>query len=204
MYFIWGIFIIESLLRFFLAPRKLKFLKKNVITIIALLVPALRIFRIFQAMRVLRLARTVRSIRLFRVLSSLNRGFKSMRRTFSRKGFGYVASFTVLVTFVGAAAMMVFESGNAGFNNYGDSLWWTAMMMTTSGSGYWPESMEGRILAFLLALYAFTVFGYVTATIASFFIEREADDEESEIAGAKALREIQRDLREIREEIRAK
>ncbi|WP_255348373.1 hypothetical protein [Gloeocapsa sp. PCC 7428] len=36
-------------------------------------------------------------------------------------------------------------------------------------------------------LYAFTVFGYLTAAIATFFIGRDADDDKAEIAGAKSI-----------------
>ena len=38
---IWVIFILDFLVKFILAPRKLSFLKKNIITLISLLVPAL-------------------------------------------------------------------------------------------------------------------------------------------------------------------
>jgi voltage-gated potassium channel len=34
------------------------------------------------------------------------------------------------------------------------------MIMTTLGSEYWPRSPEGACSAWLLALYAFAVFGY--------------------------------------------
>jgi len=61
----------------------------------------------------------------------------------------------------------------AGIHDYGTALWWTAMLMTTMGSAYWPQTGEGRILCVLLALYAFAVFGYVTATLATFFVSRD-------------------------------
>jgi voltage-gated potassium channel len=50
------------------------------------------------------------------------------------------------------------------------------MLITTSGSDYWPKSLEGRVLCFLLALYAFAVFGYVTATLATLLLGHEAKD----------------------------
>ena len=43
---IWLAFIVEFALRFTLAPRKIPFLRKSWLTIIALLIPALRVFRI--------------------------------------------------------------------------------------------------------------------------------------------------------------
>ena len=42
---IWGIFIIDFLIKFTLAPEKLSFLKSNWLTAISLVIPALRIFR---------------------------------------------------------------------------------------------------------------------------------------------------------------
>ena len=44
------------------------------------------------------------------------------------------------------------------------------MLLTTMGSEYWPRTPEGRFVCLLLSIYAFAVFGYITATLASFFI----------------------------------
>jgi voltage-gated potassium channel len=55
----------------------------------------------------------------------------------------------------------------------------------------------------LLALYAFAVFGYVTATLASFFIGRDAEDERGELAGQKSINELRAEIAALREEIRA-
>jgi voltage-gated potassium channel len=54
---IWMIFIFDFVVEFILAPRKTAYLRRNWLTVISLLVPALRIFRIFRVMRLLRLAR---------------------------------------------------------------------------------------------------------------------------------------------------
>ncbi len=43
-------------------------------------------------------------------------------------------------------------------------------MMTTMGSDYFPKSTEGGVTALLLAVYAFAIFGYITATVASAII----------------------------------
>lgn len=57
------------------------------------------------------------------------------------------------------------------------------MVMTTMGSQYWPQTVEGRLLCVLLALYAFGVFGYVTAALATIFFGRDAENDEGELAG---------------------
>jgi voltage-gated potassium channel len=76
--------------------------------------------------------------------------------------------------------MFAFErdAGNqAGFATFGAALWWTAMLLTTMGSEYWPRSPEGRVICLLLSMYAFAVFGYITATLASFFIGGDTAEE---------------------------
>lgn len=183
---IWALFVLDFLIEFTIAPQKKQYLKTNWLTALSLLLPALRVLRLFRALRLLRAARAARSVGLIRVITSMNRGIKTLRRLLGGKGIEYVLALTVLIALAGAAGMLYFENPQAlresgfegddaqGLSGYGDALWWTAMLLTTLGSEYWPQTAEGRILAFLLALYAFAVFGYVTATIASFFIAKDA------------------------------
>ena len=119
-----------------------------------------------------------------------------------RRGFGYVFALTVLVAFAGAAGMYAFENETSdGLNSYGEALWWTAMVLTTMGSQYWPQTVEGRLLCVFLALYALSVFGYVTATLATFFVGRDAENDEAELAGAKQLAALREEVIALRAEI---
>ena len=77
-----------------------------------------------------------------------------------------------------------------------------AMLLTSIGSEYWPRSAEGRILCLLLSLYGFAVLGYVTATLATFFIGRDAENEEAELAGAKSIDALRAEIAALRAEIR--
>lgn len=199
---IWIIFIIDFALKFLLAPDKTDYLKANWLTALSLLVPALRVLRIFRVFRILQAARAARGLRLFRVLTSLNRGMKSLGASFGRRGFGYVVALSVIVVFAGAAGMLAFENETeGGIRTYGDALWWTAMMITTIGSEYFPKTAEGRVLCFILALYGFAVFGYVTATLATFFVGRDAANQESEIIGAEDIKVLRGEITALRSEI---
>lgn len=202
-YFIWAVFVIDFAIRYILAPDKLRYLKTNWLTALSLLIPALRIFRIVRLIRLFQLAKTARGLRLVKVLSTLNRGMRALRASMRRRGFPYVALLTVVVTFTGAAGMLAFEqnSGNKGFDNYGDALWWTSMIMTTLGSDSWPITVEGRILGFILALYAFAVFGYTTATLATFFVGREAEHKEQEAPVPSEMEKLRLEIRELKNEI---
>ena len=118
-----------------------------------------------------------------------------------RRGFGYVVLLTLIVTFGGAAGMYAIEKGNQGFENYGMALWWTSMRVITAGSDFWPATPEGRGLAFILSLFGYAVFGYVTATLATFFIGRDAEEAEAPLAGAKEVAELKNLIRSLTEKV---
>ncbi len=188
---IWVIFIIDFLIKFILAPVKIDFFKKNWLTAISLIIPALRVFRIF---RFVRLLRGLRGIRLVRIVSSLNRSMKSLGATMKRRAFGYVFMITLIVTFAGAAGMYALENPHAGFDSYAMALWWTAMRVITAGNEFNPSTPEGRGLAFLIAVFGYTIFGYVTATFATFFIGRDAEEKDTPVAGAKDIAELKQEI----------
>ncbi len=201
---IWIIFILGFLVEFTLAPKKIAHVRTNWLVVLSLVLPALRVFRIFHAFRLLRLARVGRSLRLVRVITSLNRGMGALGASLGRRGFGYVVALTILVVFAGAAGIFAFERNVVGGpQSYGEALWWTAMIVTTMGSQYWPETPEGRILCIILSLYALAMFGYLTAALATFFVGRDAESEEAELVGATAFEELRKEVLALREDLRS-
>lgn len=197
---IWGIFIVDFLIKFILAPEKLIFLKRNWLTAISLFIPALRVFRVF---RFVRLLRGLRGIRLVRIISSLNRSMRSLGKTMQRRAFGYVMILTIIVTFAGAAGMYALENPTPGFTSYGLALWWTAMRVITAGNEFNPMTPEGRGLGFLIAVFGYTIFGYVTATFATYFIGRDAEEKDAPIAGSKEIGEMKLEIIALRKIIEA-
>lgn len=202
-YLLWVIFIAEVVIELIIAPDRAAYLRTHWLKIIALIVPALRVLRAVSALRVLRAAGAVRSASMLRLLTSVNRGMGALARTLNRSRFGYAVALTALVVIVGAAGMLFFErpaapdvtaAGGAGLSTYGDALWWTAMAMTTVGTDYFPVTAEGRVLGWLLSVFALGVFGYVTATIASHFLgfrdDQRAGSDELLIELAALRREI--------------
>lgn len=175
---IWAAFVVQFLVEFATAPQKGMYLRKRWVTALSLAVPAIRLLRLARVIRLVRVARAARGVRLVRLLGTMNRGMRTLALGFKRRGLGYLMVLTALVVLTGAAGMYRFEldaPGGAGFPDYGTALWWTAMLLTTMGSDYWPRTGEGRLLCLLLALYAFAVFGYVTAAIAAYFVDRDKE-----------------------------
>lgn len=199
---IWVAFIADFALRLVLAPDRSSYLRRNWLTAIALFVPALRVFRVFAALRALRAVRVVRSAQLVRAVSSVNRGMRALGSTMRRRGFGYVVALTTLVVVLGAAAVLALERDTGGpFTSFGTALWWSAMMMTTMGADVWPRSPEGRVLAVLMAVYAFAIFGYVAATLATYFVGQDAESRETAIASQDSIDALRAEVASLRAEI---
>lgn len=198
---IWIVFIAEFIVRFAFAPEKLPFLRSNWLTLIALLVPALRVLRAF---RVVRVARGLRGLRLVRIVGTANRSMRALQASLARRGFGYVAGLTAAVVGLGAAGMLNFEHAREvenGLTSYGHALWWTGMLIASIGSDFWPQTTEGRMLAMLLSLYGLAVFGYITATLASFFIGRDAQLSSGPIAGNSDIKRLLKEVEALRLEL---
>lgn len=108
---------------------------------------------------------------------------------------------TTPVALLGAGGMLAFEPASeveAGFAGYGDALWWTAMLLTSMESEFWPRAGEGRLLCFLPSLYGFAVFGYTTASFASFFVGRDAGSAEGEVASTAGVAVLRREVITLR------
>jgi len=76
------------------------------------------------------------------------------------------------------------------------------MLLTSIGLDYFPQTGEGRVLCFVLALYGFAVFGYITASLATFFVGRDAADVQAEIIGAADINALRSEITLLRDEIK--
>jgi len=135
----------------------------------SLLIPPLRTFQI---VGIIQSIHTVRGIQLLGIMTRTNRGMRLLAASVERRGFGYVVALTAIILFAGAAGIYTFErkltDRSIGIADYGTALWWTAIEMTTIGSDYFPKTGEGRVLYFLISLYAIAVCGYATAMLGHF------------------------------------
>lgn len=191
---IWGIFIVDFFIELYISPLKKEYLKNNWLVAFSLFLPALRVLRLFRGFRLVRFANSVRSLNLARILSSFNRSLRTVRQVIRKRGLRYVVLLTALMTFLGAAGMYNFE--RPGLTSYWDALWWTAMIMTTIGSAYWPVTPEGRVLAFALSVYAFSIFGYITAALASMLVGKDKEE-----LSSKEIAELRSEVQKLSTEI---
>ncbi|MDT4916715.1 MAG: voltage-gated potassium channel [Pseudonocardiales bacterium] len=157
----------------------------------------------YLAMVVLPVLRPLQLLRLVVLLRALNRRAASALR--GRIAI-YVGSATVLLVFTGALAELAAERGRAGatIESFGDALWWAASTITTVGYGdVRPVTTEGRFVAVGLMIGGIALLGTVTASIASWLVDRVRETEAAEQAATQhdvaALRDEIRQLRRVLE-----
>jgi voltage-gated potassium channel len=190
---IWVVFVLDFGLEFALAPSKPRYLRKNWITAISVLLPA------FGAFRVIRAVQLLRGLSLIRMLAVFNRGSRALTRIAKRGQLQYVAALTTIVILTGAAGVYYFERNEHGasIKTVGDALWWSATVVTTINTGFEPDSLEGRIIGFLLRLFALGVTGYLTALIAAHILGYR-DDTGFTDADRDELRQLRQEVADLR------
>jgi voltage-gated potassium channel len=192
---IWVIFLGDFLLRFTIAPQKLVFLTSNWLGALSLALPFLRPLRAFRA------ARALRGFSLVRLLGGVNRGMRALRAITRGSLMIYVAALTVAVVFAGAVGVRFFDRGypDSPVQTFPDALWWSATLVTTISSELHVVSQEARFIALLQRLYALSIFGYITASIASYLIG--IDTSEDRRRGEAVDRELIDEVRHLRREL---
>lgn len=124
------------------------------------------------AMAVLPFLRPLLLLRLVKVVAVLHRTVGSALR---EKVSIYLAGVSVMLVLVASLAVLDAEQNAEGANitSFGDAIWWTCVTMSSVGYGdYYPVTGLGRLIAIGLMIAGVALLGSVTATIASWFVER--------------------------------
>lgn len=192
---LWSLFFLEFLVKFALAPVKRHYLRKNWLDVLVVLLPFLKFLRLARVLR------ATRALPIFRLLVFGGRGSQSTLVLLRRRRLGQLAIVSAMVILVGASIGYLIESDAPGttIEDFGDALWWSGALVTTVGSELYPVTAAGRILAFLLMLYAIGVFSYFIGAIASVLVDFDARHKQEEEAGVQLTERERAALRSILE-----
>lgn len=165
---IYGAFVLDFALRWFVTPAKGRFLRQNWLLVLSLVFPAVRPLHAVRALWGLQ------SGHLLQALTGANRGLQALRRITGGRRFAYLLGLSLVVVVLGAVGVDSFERNapTADIRSFGEALWWASTLITTINSSDDPVTLEGRLIGLVLRLYALTIFGYLTASIATYFIGR--------------------------------
>jgi voltage-gated potassium channel len=182
----WGIFALDYAANLWLAKDRRHWFLWN---LHELLIVALPVFR------------PLRLLRLVTLLSVLHR---TIGETLRGRVATYVAASAALLVLVGALAVLDVEQSapDAKILTFGDALWWAITTITTVGYGdMYPVTSTGRMVAAALMMSGIAVLGVVTASIASWLVQRV--EESTEAAAESAEEPVRVELGELVAEIAA-
>jgi voltage-gated potassium channel len=160
MWIIWGVFVIDFGVNLILAERKVHWFFTHFHEFLIVALPALRPLRL---------------LRLVTLLSVLQRG---AGRALRGRIAVYTAGASIVLVFVASLAILDVERHAPGthIHNIGDAIWWACVTITSVGYGdIEPVTFYGRCIAVAVMVAGIALLGTVTATLASFFIDRVAD-----------------------------
>lgn len=162
---IYGIFLIDYILRLIISKKKSDFIKSNIPDLIAI-IPFNSLFRIFRIAKLARLTRLSKFLRFSRLTAYFIRLYEKIQRFMDTNGFKYILLITMTAIGIGGYAIHIAEE-----MSLSDGLWWAFVTATTVGYGdISPSSGIGRIIAMCLMPVGIGLIGSLTSTITSFFL----------------------------------
>ena len=157
----WWVFVVDYVARLLLSRDRTGFVRHHLLDLLAVAVPALR------------------PLLLLRVVAVLER---ALEHNLGSRLTVYVTAVTGLAVGVGSLAVLSAEQrqSHANITDYDTALWWAISTVTTVGYGdFYPVTVQGRLIAAVLMLCGIGLIGVVTASLASYIVDRVSEQEES-------------------------
>jgi voltage-gated potassium channel len=160
---VWVLFAVEFVTRMSLTRHRVFYLSRHLHDVAVIVLPILRPLRL---------------LRLVMLLRVLNRSATDSLR--GRIAI-YVSGSVVLLVFCASLAVLDAErhAATSNIKDFGTALWWSIVTITTVGYGdHFPVTFEGRAVGVGLMIGGIALLGVVTASIASWLIDRVRVGEE--------------------------
>jgi voltage-gated potassium channel len=175
------VFVADYAARLYLADPRFKWFIRNLLDLAIIVLPFLR------PLRLLSLAVVIEVLQ--RAIGDNIRG----------KVMIYTAVGVLVMIYAASLAILDLERDQPGthINNLGDAVWWSITTVTTVGYGdIYPVTGAGRVVAVALMVGGVSLLGVVTATLASWIVQRVAEEDTASAAVTAAQ------IEELRDEIR--
>ncbi len=181
LYGLYAIFVADYLARLYLARPRGRWFFRHLLDLAIVVLPFLRPLRLLS---------------LVVVINALQR---AVGHTIRGRVIVYTACGAVLIVYAASLAIIDLEGDHpeSNISTFGDALWWSFTTVTTVGYGdLSPVTGWGRLVAVVLMIGGISLVGIVTATLASWIVQRVAEEDTANQAATAAH------INELRDEIR--
>lgn len=178
-YFIWALFAVDLLVKIFVSPQRLNYLKRHWLEVLIVVVPFFR------------------PLRILRIFIFGSRAWVGMRRLVN---VDFLLVYGIGLVIIAATVVASVEGGEGtSIHSFPDALWWAVVTITTVGYGDMvPVTLTGRAIAFVLMLGGIAFFSGMTANLASFLIKGKDSDKNEMMQLTREIEGLRKDLSEIR------
>ena len=180
---VYCVFVVDYLARLRLAQPRGKWFLKHLWELPVILLPFLR------------------PLRLLSVVVIVKTLEQAIGHTIRGRVILYTICGAVVIVYAGSLAVFDAERGQPGsdINSLGDALWWAMTTVTTVGYGDLEiVNVRGRLVAVALMIGGITLLGLVTATMASWIVERVGEeDKANEAATVAHIEELLEEIRRL-------
>ncbi len=148
----------------------------------------------------------LRPLRLLSLVVVVNMLQRALGHTIRGKVVAYTVCGAVLIVYAASLAIIDIEADNpdANITRFGDALWWSITTVTTGYNDLSPLTAEGRIVAVALMIGGISLIGIVTATLASWIVQRVAEEDTANQAATTAqINELRQEIRMLAESVNA-
>jgi voltage-gated potassium channel len=157
----WAVFIVDYIVRFCLTSDRPRWFVRHLFDFIVITLPLFR------------------TLRLFRLLFLIAVIDKAIGQKIRGKVVLYTASGAVLLIYACSLSILQVERPHPDttISNFGDALWWAIETVTTVGYGdKSPHTALGKWIAVTLMIGGIGVVSLITASLASWIVERVEDE----------------------------
>lgn len=152
---LWAVFVSEFALRLYIAPDRLRFLRRNWWQLVFLVVPMLRFLRLVAVLRVARVGR---------VVSSAVRSSRSAGRLVTSR-LAWLGAVSAIVVLASSQLLYAF----APYESYGLALN-AAALATVTGEPLPRDDAFSQVLEVILAVYSVGVFAVLAGALGAYFL----------------------------------
>jgi voltage-gated potassium channel len=176
----WAVFLIDYIARLALSTNRTRWFIRHLLDLAVVALPLLRPLRL---------------LRLVVLVAALQ---KAIGGAIRGRVIVYTACSVVLLVYVASLAILDTERYEPGskITTFGDALWWSVTTITTVGYGdLSPVTGTGRVIAVALMFGGISLVGVVTATLASWIVQRVAEEDTAQqVATAAQINQVRTDL----------
>lgn len=172
----WALFAVDYVTRLWITENRWRWFSRHLLDLAIVILPMLRPLRL---------------MRFLTVIALISRNTGNMLRG---KVVLYTVGATALTVLIAGLAVLDAEQDGGAITTFGDAIWWAFVTITTVGYGdLSPVTAAGRAVALGLMIGGIALIGVVTATLASWIVERVSDQSASTAAATEAQVEALRD-----------